>query len=317
MKKLLIALFAISLLASAQAFAQCAVTIDSVVGSWDDAGTTKLEPGTVTTFKFRCNVACDLGNFGFNIANAFVISSPDGADWGYVQGAPDTLVWGNIDGTTGFRFVNQFFNHFNKTGGTGAWGSPQVIGAGNVSGTDSIGVLFAGAAVNAARGMRGGFNGIPYNITMQPTVGSEGKHICIDTVYTPGGQWKWLCITISHANIIPDWYASPQCYVVEGPMDVNPGDKDLLPTRFALVQNYPNPFNPATTVQFDLPKASNVKLEVFNVLGQRVTTLVNGEVPAGYHKIPWNAGDQASGLYFYRLTADGNVIDTKKMMLLK
>jgi hypothetical protein len=310
MKKLLIALFAISLLASAQAFAQCAVTIDSVVGSWDDAGTTKLEPGTVTTFKFRCNVACDLGNFGFNIANAFVISSPDGGNWGYAQ-AKTYADW------TGFTYAFEFLNHFDKTGGTGTWGAVQAIGAGNVSGTDSIGVLFSGASINATKGMRGGYNGVPYGIEIQPTVGSEGKHICIDTVYTPGGQWRWTSITLGHANIVPDWYASPQCYVVEGPMDVNPGDKDLLPTRFALVQNYPNPFNPATTVQFDLPKASNVKLEVFNVLGQRVTTLVNGEVPAGYHKIPWNAGEQASGLYFYRLTADGNVIDTKKMMLLK
>jgi hypothetical protein len=228
MRKLSIFLAFILVLASAQAFAQCAVTIDNVAGSWNDGGATRLSPGVVNKFNFRCNVTCDMGNFGFNIANAFVISSPDGADWGYVQGAPDVLVWGDIDGITGFRYANQFFNHFNKTGGTGLWGAVQPIGAGNVSGIDSIGVLFAGSATNAARGMRGGFNGIPYYMQMMPTMASVGKNICIDTTYTPGGQWKWPCITITHASITPAWYPTPQCFEVKVMPDQPPNPTDSV-----------------------------------------------------------------------------------------
>jgi hypothetical protein len=68
MRKLSIFLAFILVLASAQAFAQCAVTIDNVAGSWNDGGATRLSPGVVNKFNFRCNVTCDMGNFGFNIS---------------------------------------------------------------------------------------------------------------------------------------------------------------------------------------------------------------------------------------------------------
>jgi len=104
--------------------------------------------------------------------------------------------------------------------------------------------------------------------------------------------------------------------------DVTVIQRDNLPTEFALEQNYPNPFNPTTTVQFDVPVKSHVKLEIFNVLGQKVTTLVDEEKAPNSYSIEWNGhsdgGNQvASGIYFYRLTAGDNVVTTKKMMLLK
>ena len=94
-----------------------------------------------------------------------------------------------------------------------------------------------------------------------------------------------------------------------------------LPEQFSLSQNYPNPFNPTTVIGFDLPRRSKVVLEVLNLLGQRVSTLVDEELPAGIHKAEWdgcNDSDDrvASGLYFYRLSADGRA-KSKKMMLLK
>jgi hypothetical protein len=95
-----------------------------------------------------------------------------------------------------------------------------------------------------------------------------------------------------------------------------PGKGEALPTVFALNQNYPNPFNPSTKISFDLPKASNVKLSIFNVLGQEVTVLVNEKMEAGSHQIEWDASARASGLYFYRISAD-NFTETKKMMMLK
>ncbi len=94
-----------------------------------------------------------------------------------------------------------------------------------------------------------------------------------------------------------------------------------LPTTYALEQNYPNPFNPSTQISFALPVASHVELEVFNVLGQRVTTLVNGDMPVGVHTVTWDGRNDdgstvSSGVYFYRVAAD-NFVATKKMMMLK
>ncbi len=89
-----------------------------------------------------------------------------------------------------------------------------------------------------------------------------------------------------------------------------------LPTRFELSQNYPNPFNPVTTIEFALPKANAVKLTIFNILGQTVDVLVDREMPAGYHRVDWNASQYASGVYFYRIKA-GEFLETRKMLLLK
>ncbi len=89
-----------------------------------------------------------------------------------------------------------------------------------------------------------------------------------------------------------------------------------LPLEYALDQNYPNPFNPVTTIQFSLEKAGRTTLEIYNVLGQKVATLVNGELSAGAHRYQWNASGMASGIYFYRLRIQ-NFVATKKMILVK
>jgi hypothetical protein len=94
------------------------------------------------------------------------------------------------------------------------------------------------------------------------------------------------------------------------------GNGSSLPTVFALRQNYPNPFNPTTQIAYDLPQRSRVDLGVFNVLGQRVATLVNAEQGAGTYHATWDGTDAVSGIYFFRLTAD-NYVSTKKMVLLK
>lgn len=89
-----------------------------------------------------------------------------------------------------------------------------------------------------------------------------------------------------------------------------------LPTKFELSQNYPNPFNPSTTIQFALPENTQVRLDVFDVTGRVVKTLVNEIRTAGYHQIQMNASALSSGMYFYRLTTPSSVV-TKKMMLIK
>jgi hypothetical protein len=93
-------------------------------------------------------------------------------------------------------------------------------------------------------------------------------------------------------------------------------DKDLLPTEFSLEQNYPNPFNPSTVIEYAVPEERHVKLEVYNVLGERVAALVDEAKQAGYYSERFDATGLASGLYFYRLQA-GDFVDTKRLLLLK
>jgi hypothetical protein len=90
----------------------------------------------------------------------------------------------------------------------------------------------------------------------------------------------------------------------------------LIPKEFVLMQNYPNPFNPVTNIRFGLPVASDVVIEVYNILGQRVMKLLEERKPAGYHVVQFNAGQLGSGLYFYRIKVD-NFNEVKKMMLVK
>jgi hypothetical protein len=91
-----------------------------------------------------------------------------------------------------------------------------------------------------------------------------------------------------------------------------------IPKDYALAQNYPNPFNPTTIIQYDLPSASAVRLEVFDVLGRKVATLVSATVPAGTHTYTLRADalSLSSGVYFYCLQA-GEFVETRKMVLIK
>ncbi len=98
-------------------------------------------------------------------------------------------------------------------------------------------------------------------------------------------------------------------------------DDGNIPEVFALRQNVPNPFNPSTTIAYNLPRRSHVTISIYNILGQRVRTLVDDVKVAGYHRVEWDGTDMvgrkaATGIYLYRLVAD-NYAETKKMLLLK
>ncbi len=88
------------------------------------------------------------------------------------------------------------------------------------------------------------------------------------------------------------------------------------PLRYTLSQNYPNPFNPSTTIEFSLPISDNVQIEIYNIAGQKIETLLNKRMPAGDHKMEYNARNLASGVYLYRIEA-GRYQEVKKMVLLK
>lgn len=112
--------------------------------------------------------------------------------------------------------------------------------------------------------------------------------------------------------------SSPDTVTVSGTGDplVSVRPVDAVPTEFAVHQNYPNPFNPSTMISFDLPERTNVKVEVFSILGTTVATLISGPMNAGTQHITWNATAQPSGVYFYRITT-GTKSFTRSMVLLK
>jgi flagellar hook assembly protein FlgD len=107
--------------------------------------------------------------------------------------------------------------------------------------------------------------------------------------------------------------------VVLGIDDDDPGA--VLPDGFELSQNYPNPFNPVTTIEYSVMRRGHVAIEIYNVLGQRVRTLVDETKSAGTYRVEWDGNDEAgrpvtSGVYLYRFTT-GEVTETKKMLLVR
>jgi hypothetical protein len=115
-------------------------------------------------------------------------------------------------------------------------------------------------------------------------------------------------------------------YSINGSVLSVGSNETVIPKEYSLMQNYPNPFNPSTTFEFSLPYASNVKLTVYNILGEVVNVLVNNQLAAGVHSVNWNSTNRAgnklgSGVYFFELKANGTngkeFSDMKKMILLK
>ncbi|MCH7774457.1 MAG: T9SS type A sorting domain-containing protein, partial [Bacteroidetes bacterium] len=102
---------------------------------------------------------------------------------------------------------------------------------------------------------------------------------------------------------------------------VEDGPLAQVPSGYSLGQNYPNPFNPSTTIAYDVPAASNVSINIYDMLGRNVITLVNEQKNAGSYTVEWNGKNSSgiqvtSGIYFYRLEAGQSAI-TKKMLLLR
>jgi photosystem II stability/assembly factor-like uncharacterized protein len=99
------------------------------------------------------------------------------------------------------------------------------------------------------------------------------------------------------------------------PIGIEPISTEI-PSGFSLHQNYPNPFNPTTRIKFDIPKASLVRLTVYDILGRQVAELVNENLNAGVYEYSWSGAELSSGIYFYKLQA-GDFVETRRMVLIK
>jgi len=97
---------------------------------------------------------------------------------------------------------------------------------------------------------------------------------------------------------------------------VSTESEHFVPEEFTLHQNYPNPFNPVTTIQYDIPEAGEVRLDVYNILGEKVSTLASGNHEVGRYAVNWDASGMSSGMYFYRISS-AKFTATKKLVLMK
>jgi len=108
----------------------------------------------------------------------------------------------------------------------------------------------------------------------------------------------------------------PGNWILKNNTTITEVDDLNTPVRFSLEQNYPNPFNPSTTIEYSIPESGNVRLIIFNSLGEKVTSLVNNFKEAGIHGVTFDATELSSGIYFYRIDA-GEFTAAKKMILMK
>ncbi len=176
---------------------------------------------------------------------------------------------------------------------------------------NSIAVSGATVFVTATGPTGGSYNGVTGgNGTVSFQTGSKKK---------PSGEWCFEVTNVTHATNTYDDAANVATYTCESGVVYGDGDNRFnvsLPTDFSLLQNRPNPFNPVTTIEFSLPEAAYVRLEVFNITGQRVSTLVDGMREAGTYSVSWDGAKVSSGIYFYKIQA-GQMTETKKMILMK
>jgi hypothetical protein len=117
-------------------------------------------------------------------------------------------------------------------------------------------------------------------------------------------------------NVIWQYNARHNGVFGDNPLVGVPGKISGVPNEYKIYQNYPNPFNPSTTIKFDVPKPGNVKIEIFNITGQEIETLINGDYTPGSYIVVWNAGNFPSGIYFYTMRTN-NFRETGKMVLIK
>jgi C1A family cysteine protease len=160
--------------------------------------------------------------------------------------------------------------------------------------------------------------GQPYDCTSDVPVllGATGRTI-VESRSAPGQSYYWDGNTWQDLYYAGDTTANfcIKALTTNGATSVG-GIGDVIPTGYSLAQNFPNPFNPTTTISYQLGNAAHVRIEVVDVLGRKVATLIDRIQVAGRHEVTWDATKYASGIYFYTIQA-GDYMSTRKMVLMK
>lgn len=148
---------------------------------------------------------------------------------------------------------------------------------------------------------------------------SVNGDILFSSILRYGNIWKGSIIENTDGSFATTLVTSDSVYIdkisYNGDIFVSIKENDF-PTQFTLSQNYPNPLNPTTTIEYVLPEAQNIKLQVFDITGRLVETLYNGHKEAGHWELTWDASNQSSGIYIYRLIYGDKHI-SRKMLVLK
>ncbi len=303
MKRLFYALaFLSSFILTGTSFGATAITLDDVTNL---IGGDTVEAGKTIRFTIRFTYTPGTGMAINSFSNGFQVYT--------AKSDADPLTAGYFDPAVidTFSITPTWETMFDM----GVFLGP-VPSASDGKGRDTVSI---GGLLIAGTGMEDGFD--------QPVLWIEtgnlqnGDTVCLDSCwFHPSNPWLWSGPNPSD-TIKPDW-AGPYCFHVFDPTsDVKTVEGPNLPTTFALSQNYPNPFNPSTQIKFDIPVRSHVRLTIYNVLGQRVKTLVDREMAPNFYIVDWdgtsdNGTHISSGVYFYKLEAEG-FVETKKMVLLK
>jgi len=238
--------------------------------------------GSFSTATINCSVRMNTGRTQRNAR--IIFAYVNASNYRFIQGDDVGNTWRIYERVSG---TNTLRASWSSTISSNTWYAVQVTVAatGTVTlrvGTTTLGSYTFGSVVT-------GPVGVGYNVS-----NSYFDNFCVSTAGGSSNGWDEMGEDVAEV---------------------------IVPEGFTLDQNYPNPFNPKTTISFSLPTTSHVTLEIFNVLGQQVTTLVDQTMGAGQHQIDWNSTDQsgspvASGVYFYRLTTSEQTL-SKKMLLLK
>jgi hypothetical protein len=227
-------------------------------------------------------------------------------------GSANTLGSGTID----IEFDQTRLTFVNAT--NWAFGSAEGYNRSANNNTAFIRIAITGGGVNENNdGTPAGFDvGTSYTTWVQLnfTVAASGPY---SLTIAPGSNA--VSLFANHTNSPNSGVLNSQ--QLSAPVNITPGtvsvaERPEIPTTYALEQNYPNPFNPSTFIEFALPRQDHVQLDVYNVIGQKVATLVNESRPAGYYRERFDASGMASGMYFYRLSTGGATF-LKKMLMIK
>jgi PKD repeat protein len=186
----------------------------------------------------------------------------------------------------------------------------------NVSGLCTVVIVDANDQPVSSATVTVAYDG-PNSGTLSALTGSNGA-ASFETgkVRNPSGEWCFEVTDVTHASLAYDAAANVVTRACESGAAYGADQALAVPREFSLGQNQPNPFNPLTEIVFSLPRPAYARLAVYDVSGALVATLVDGALPAGEHGARWDARDRPSGVYFYRLQADGQT-QTRKMILVK
>jgi hypothetical protein len=144
---------------------------------------------------------------------------------------------------------------------------------------------------------------------------ADGGHVKLDENDLAAVTLDFACLPCHQSQSL-EWAASYADSIHQKGLVSSIENVTSLPAEFGLEQNYPNPFNPRTTIKYALPKASHVRLVIYDIVGKEVAVLIDSDVKAGNHRVVFTARTIASGLYLYRLETDG-FVTTKKMLVMK